>query len=72
MEAIINVLPHGLDLLLDKDVTKAHEAIQSATSSGGGHHHKGHNCVHRHDAAGHPSQTGRTVPLGTPGKCHRL
>ncbi|KAI8375624.1 hypothetical protein EDC96DRAFT_456487 [Choanephora cucurbitarum] len=69
MEAVLKILPHALDLLLDRSsVKKLHDQMQgkdrpSATVVS---HHGGHQCVHRHDAQGHVSQTGKSVSLDTP------
>ncbi|OBZ82872.1 Gephyrin [Choanephora cucurbitarum] len=69
MEAVLKILPHALDLLLDRSsVKKLHDQMQgkdrpSATVVS---HHGGHQCVHRHDVQGHVSQTGKSVSLDTP------
>ncbi|KAI9478743.1 MAG: MoaB/Mog domain-containing protein [Benjaminiella poitrasii] len=71
MDAVLKVLPHALDLLLGRSVKKMHNKIQhqqksdvSAESTTGDLHH--HNCIHRHDVEGHPSQTGTSASLNTP------
>lgn len=72
MEACLKVLPHALDLLLDRSVKKLHEKIQQGdmdinkSGGGGGGHH--HTCTHRHDLEGHEFQTGQSDSLDTPGK----
>lgn len=55
MQAVLKVLPHALDLLLDrkKEAKKVHQDIQ------------GHVCTHRQD---HEHHTGVSASLDTPGK----
>jgi gephyrin len=69
MEAISKVLPHALDLLLDRSsVKKLHNQMQNigqATTVIS--HSHGHVCTHKHDAEGHESQTGVSASLDTPG-----
>ena len=59
MEAILKVLPHALDLLMDRSVKKFHAKVQQGDTD--------HVCTHKHDVEGHASQTGHSVPLDTPG-----
>jgi gephyrin len=64
MVAIEKVLPHALDLLLDRSVKKFHAKVQQGETD---IKHVGHTCTHRHDAEGHESQTGQSASLDTPG-----
>jgi gephyrin len=67
LEAIQKVLPHALDLLLDRSsVKKLHNQMQATTINSG----HGHVCTHQHDAEGHESQTGVSASLDTPGIHH--
>lgn len=61
----MQVLPHALDLLLDRSVKKFHQKIQGGETDI--KKHVGHTCTHRHDVEGHTSQTGQSVSLDTPG-----
>ncbi|RCI03499.1 hypothetical protein CU098_000950, partial [Rhizopus stolonifer] len=63
MEAVLKILPHALDLLLDRTTVthKLHYQMQHPKAAIGGH-----TCVHRHDSQGHPSQTGKSADLETP------
>ncbi|KAL0072898.1 MoaB/Mog domain-containing protein [Phycomyces blakesleeanus] len=69
MAAIINVLPHGLDLIRGEPVAMLHAAIQKDENEKPNpqkitkHHY--HTCTHKHDAPGHASQTGRSKDLGS-------
>ncbi|KAI7850827.1 MoaB/Mog domain-containing protein [Circinella umbellata] len=53
LSAILNILPHGLDLLKDKASSSSHHK-----------HHHHHSCVHRSDTHGH--HEGLSVSLDTP------
>jgi gephyrin len=77
IQAVLKVLPHALDLLLDRKAPskKLHEKIQqqvgdvdvdksAAVAVGRG----GHTCTHKHALTGHESQTGQSASLDTPGK----
>lgn len=74
MDAVFKVLPHALDLILDRSVVKKlHNQMQQQDSnqnmattiqSGGGG--GGHTCSHHHDQEGHSSQTGVSAALDTP------
>ncbi|KAI9025021.1 MoaB/Mog domain-containing protein [Phycomyces nitens] len=72
MAAIINVLPHGLDLIRGEPVTMLHSKIQKdgneKTSAHKNKHHLFHTCTHDHDEPGHASQTGlsRDLELAVP------
>ncbi|GAA5800498.1 hypothetical protein HPULCUR_005929 [Helicostylum pulchrum] len=79
MDAVLKVLPHALDLLLDRSVKKFHTKIQQggvdvssasgttgATGGGGGGGGNGHTCTHKHDVEGDASQTGQSASLDTP------
>ncbi|KAI8384612.1 MoaB/Mog domain-containing protein [Radiomyces spectabilis] len=77
LSAVLPVLPHGLDLQKGVSMAKVHRQMQESQGSDKSsdslqsrkrkhahpHHHK---CIHRHDAAGHPSQTGLSKNLSTP------
>ncbi|KAF7722757.1 hypothetical protein EC973_002711 [Apophysomyces ossiformis] len=57
LAAVVNVIPHGLDLLRGRSVAKAHAQIQG--------HKGGHVCVHERDRS-HTHHTGHSMKLGTP------
>lgn len=59
MDAILKVLPHALDLLLDRSVKKFHTKMQQPAQSG-------HTCTHKHDREGDASHTGQSASLDTP------
>lgn len=68
MEAILKILPHALDLLLNRSsVKKLHHQMQNVSPTIDSHH-DGHVCTHKHDAEGHASQTGISASLDTPGR----
>lgn len=71
MDAVIKVLPHALDLLLDRSVKKFHAQVQQGDTDKTVQipPSTGHVCTHRHDVGGHESQTGHSAPLDTPGLC---
>ena len=71
LSAIINILPHGLDLLKDNGSSSSHHKHKHHHNHHGhhkhynkGHHH--HSCVHRSDTHGH--HEGLSVSLDAPGK----
>lgn len=65
LNAILNVLPHALDLLLDRSVKKFHSQVQHGDTD----NIKpivGHTCTHKHDREGDPTHSGQSVSLDTP------
>ncbi|KAI8382313.1 MoaB/Mog domain-containing protein [Blakeslea trispora] len=71
MEALMKIVPHALDLLLDRpSVKKLHSQMQESDRPSAtvvsNTRHGGHKCVHHHDVQGHDSQTGKSVSLDTP------
>lgn len=69
MDAVMKVLPHALDLLLDRSVKKFHAKVQQGETDTAVQKptFTGHVCTHRYDVEGHESQTGQSAPLDTPG-----
>ncbi|KAI9492942.1 MoaB/Mog domain-containing protein [Zychaea mexicana] len=61
--AILNILPHGMDLLKDQppSSSKKHSGHHHGHHH---HHHKGHACVHRSDT--HGQHESRSVSLDAP------
>ena len=66
LSAILNILPHGLDLLKDKASSSSHHKHHHHHGHHDNKNHHHHSCVHRSDTHGH--HEGLSVSLDTPGK----
>ncbi|KAG2221027.1 hypothetical protein INT45_009276 [Circinella minor] len=64
ISAILNILPHGLDLLKDRASSSHHKHHHHGHHNNKEHHHHHHSCVHRSDTHGH--HEGLSVSLDTP------
>ncbi|KAI9269302.1 MoaB/Mog domain-containing protein [Phascolomyces articulosus] len=65
LSAILNILPHGLDLLKDQQQNTSLHKHHHGHGHKHHHHHKGHHsCVHRSDTHGH--HEGRSISLDAP------
>ncbi|KAI7870944.1 MoaB/Mog domain-containing protein [Spinellus fusiger] len=68
LSAILNVLPHGLDLLRGDSVVNFHGEMQkdSKVPVQPSHQHQHHTCMHRIDIPDHTRHTGRSGELDAP------